>query len=331
MWVERVTAARRRAYERRLGAPITRLPGTGIARPAATCLPATFVTGVALRSGVDMSGLPALAATLRDPLSVFAGTATAMDTFAGRRGFFVVRRARFGRGPGSQGFLVVFVPAGWLSLSMNEASRGIAISLDGRRLEGGLATTPAAGQSFDALTRRWNVDLAREPATALQATLPWLAARGRGVGFPAGSERLAEDLLDRTARQSRFRDEAGGRARGQQLGELGLGVRGYQDDVRRPRAHRAPQRMDRVESALHAEIDVDQHEVRPQLRRALDRFRRIGRATDYGQALALEQAARRRPEGGVVIHDETRPRHALSISLTERARQARACRTACDR
>jgi PAS domain S-box-containing protein len=208
MWVERVTHGARRDYERRIRAPITRPPGRQAAGPAATYLPATFVTGVAVRSGADMARVPALAATLRDPTSVFAGTATPVAALAGQRGFFVVQGAQFGQGPGSNGFLVVFVPADWLSVSLNLNPRRSAISLDGRPLNGALATAAAAGQSFEALTRRWRIDVAREPPTALQATLPWLAAGwppatvllvyllGRGMLRRRRAERQVDDIFD---------------------------------------------------------------------------------------------------------------------------------------
>ena len=208
MWVERVTRRSRRDYEPRIRARITAPHGQQVAGPAATYLPATFVTGVAVRPGADMARVPALAATLQDPTSVFAGTATPVSALAGRRGFFVVQGAQFGQGPGSQGFLVVFVPADWLSLSLNLDPRRSAISLDGRPLDGVPATDPDASQSFEALTRRWRVDVAREPPTALQATLPWLAVAwppatallvyllGRGMLRRRRAERQVDDIFD---------------------------------------------------------------------------------------------------------------------------------------
>jgi len=208
MWVERVTHRTRSDYERRIGAPITKSPGASIAGPAATYLPATFVTGVAVRPGADMALVPALAATLRDPTSVFAGTASAVASLAGQRGFFVVQGARFGHGAGSQGFLVVFVPANWLSVSQNLDPHRTAISLDGRPLNGALASAPVAGRSFESLTRRWRVDVIREPRTALQATLPWLAVAwppatallvyllGRGMLRRRRAERQVDDIFD---------------------------------------------------------------------------------------------------------------------------------------
>lgn len=174
MWVEPVTSTARSAYERRIGASITRLPGTVPAGAAATYLPATFVTGLPFRPGADVSGLPTLAATLQNPLSIFAGTATPVETVAGQRGFFMVQEARFGQGDGSSGFLVVFVPAGWLNSSLGGDSNQIAISQDGRRLAGTFDATPAASTTFDALTQAWRVDVAPVPPTAVQQALPAL-------------------------------------------------------------------------------------------------------------------------------------------------------------
>ena len=208
MWVESVKARGRRAYELRIGAPITRLPGTRPAPPAWNYLPATFVTGLPFPAGVDVSGLPALAATLRNPVSIFAGTATAEQTVDRQPGFFLVQNAVFGQGPGSQGFLVIFVPAGWLSLSLNENPHSTAISLDGRPFEGTVGSTPGARQSFEALTQQWGVAVAQEPESALQAIVPrfalaWPLATalliyliGRGMLRRRRAEREVEDIFD---------------------------------------------------------------------------------------------------------------------------------------
>jgi len=208
LWVEQVPARDRRAYERRIRGPIRALSGRQLARRSEDYLPATFITGVRLREGADVSGVSALGDTLREPTSVFAGTATPITTFAGRRGFFVVQGAHFGRGPGSDGFLAVFVPSGWLSLSLAEDVGRLAISVDGRRLEGGLDTAPRAGESFEGLTQRWRVDVDREPATAVQTAMPWIAVLwpfatalivylvGRGVVRRRRAERLVDDLFE---------------------------------------------------------------------------------------------------------------------------------------
>lgn len=208
LWVERVAQNGRRKYERRIAGPITELPGRQVAGPAATYLPATFVTGVTVRPGTDMERVPGLAATLEDPTSVFAGTATPIASLAGQRGFFVVEGGQFGQGLGSQGFLVVFVRADWLSLVLNLDPHRAAISLDGRPVSGALSGAPAAGQSFEALTQRWRVAVAAEPPSALQTTLPWLAIAfppatalliwllGRGMLRRRRAERQVDDIFD---------------------------------------------------------------------------------------------------------------------------------------
>ena len=208
LWVEQVPARDRRAYERRIGGRIRALSRQPLARRSEVYLPATFVTGVGLREGTDVAGVSSLADTLGQATSVFAGTATPLATFVGRHGFFVVQGAHFGRGPGSDGFLAVFVPSGWLSLSLAEDVNRLAISLGGRRLEGGLDTAPGAGESFEGPTQRWRVDVDREPATAVQTALPWVAVLwplatalivylvGRGVVRRRRAERLIDDLFE---------------------------------------------------------------------------------------------------------------------------------------
>ena len=206
MWVEQVTSSGRSAYERRIGAPITQLPGTRPAKPATTYLPATFVTGLPFRPGVDVSGLPVLAATLRNPTSVFAGTATPVEKVAGQRGFFVVQGARFGQGEGSNGFLVVFVPTGWLNSSLGDLNR-IAIGLDGHRLAGTFDATSAAGVDFDVLTQGWRVDVAPTGHRAGAALPPLMLAWplvtalivfvvGRGMLRRRRAEREIDDIYD---------------------------------------------------------------------------------------------------------------------------------------
>ena len=174
MWVERVTAAERRRYEARIHGPIRRLPGTQHAEPANTYFPATFVTGLRLRPGTDMSALPSLASTLHSS-ALALPVATDVEVAGGQRGFFLVETAQFAQGPGSSGFLVVFVPADWLTLASTLTLERTAISLDGRPLAGSLGGRPTGRRSFAEFTRNWRVDTATDPATPLQAALPWLA------------------------------------------------------------------------------------------------------------------------------------------------------------
>ena len=132
-----------------------------------------FVTG--LPAGTEVASLPALASTLRNPTSIFAGTATTEQTVGGQRGFFLVQSAQFGRGPGSNGFLVVFVPAGWISQSLSEDPQRTAISLGSESLTNRVTGAPTATQGFEALDLPWKVQAVAAPESALQATLPLLA------------------------------------------------------------------------------------------------------------------------------------------------------------
>jgi PAS domain S-box-containing protein len=180
LWVETVPSSGRRRYERGLGTPITRLTRSGRyerAPRAASHLSATFTSNTRseLRRGVDVSGWPALAAAIRDRASIFAVSASGPGSLGGEPGFYLLQTARFGRAPERRGFLVLFVPAGWLTATLEDDPRRVAISLDGRRLEGGLDSAPAASAGFDALARRWRIDVGSEPPSGLQSVLPWLA------------------------------------------------------------------------------------------------------------------------------------------------------------
>jgi PAS domain S-box-containing protein len=180
LWVETVPSGGRSRYERELGAPITRLTRSATfqrAPPAVSHLPATYTsrTRPELRPGVDVSDWPALATAIRDRANVFAVTATGPGSLGGEPGFYLLQAARFGRAPARRGYLVLFVPRGWLASTLEDDPRRMAISLDGHRLEGGLASAPAASERFDALARTWRIDIWNEPRSGLQRLLPWLA------------------------------------------------------------------------------------------------------------------------------------------------------------
>jgi PAS domain S-box-containing protein len=150
MWVERVAAGQRRRYRAR------------------------FQTGLPFRAGTDVSRLPGLVSTLQRSVSQ-GPSATDQEEIAGQSGFFLGQSAPFGHGPAGKGFLVLFVPASWFSLASTLDLQRAAISLDGRHLAGSASGTVAAGPSFSALARNWRVEAAADPATPLQAALPWLA------------------------------------------------------------------------------------------------------------------------------------------------------------
>ena len=72
MWVQRVAAADRASYERRLGRPITRPMGSGVVEAApsrSSYLVVTFTGRIQpdLRPGTDVSDSPALTAAWREP------------------------------------------------------------------------------------------------------------------------------------------------------------------------------------------------------------------------------------------------------------------------
>jgi PAS domain S-box-containing protein len=207
LWVEQVPAVRRAAYERRIGGTITRLTNgaSAPAPPADDYLPATYVTGPGqpgVRPGVDVATWPELAAALRDRRSVFAVAASTPGTLGGRPGFFLAQAARFGRGPGARGFLVVFVPRGWLTVGLEDDPRRVAIALDGRPLEGRLDSPPAATNRFEALARTWQIAVDHERLSDLRTTLPWLA-----LAWPLAAAALVYVLLHGTLRRRRAERE----------------------------------------------------------------------------------------------------------------------------
>jgi PAS domain S-box-containing protein len=180
IWVESVASSERSRYERYLGGPMTQVTRSGRfvrAPPAASYLPATFTstTRPEVARGVDVSGWLALAAAIRNQANVFAVTASELGSLGGEPGFYLLSADSFGSAPAKRGFLVLFVPRGWLTTTLEDDPRQMAISLDGRRLEGGLGSAPAGSGSFQALARRWRIDVGSEPPSGLQSLLPWLA------------------------------------------------------------------------------------------------------------------------------------------------------------
>ncbi|HMJ37878.1 MAG TPA: PAS domain S-box protein [Baekduia sp.] len=215
LWVQHVTDAERPRYERRIGAPITRLTPSGrlVRAPrAASYLPATFTstTRPELQPGVDVSSFPGLAAATRNRASVFATSATRPSSLAGEPGVYLLEATRFGRGPDSRGFLVVFVPRGWFTTTLQGDPNRIAMSQDGRVVAGKVAPSDAAA-SFDTLGRRWHIGVAREPPSGLQSTLPWLALAwpcavalivflvGRAIMLRRRAERDVQRIFDLSA------------------------------------------------------------------------------------------------------------------------------------
>jgi PAS domain S-box-containing protein len=152
LWVERVQASGRERYQATY---------TSQTRPE-------------LRPGVDVTRFPALGAAIRDRARIFAVGASRAGALGGEPGFYLLQAANFARGPRSSGYLVAFVPRGWFSTTLGGDPRRVAISEDGRMIEGALDSVDASA-GFEMLGRNWRIDVARDPPTSLQSTLPWLA------------------------------------------------------------------------------------------------------------------------------------------------------------
>jgi PAS domain S-box-containing protein len=172
--------------------------------PGTVRMIATFATGTAptLRPGADVSTLGGLAAAISATTGsgVIASSRTALG---GTPGFYLVRGARFGHGPRSRAILAVFTPRGWLTLSLGDDPREVAISLDGQPLEGRLSSPPAASATVTALARRWRVDVAIASASGLQSLLPWLA-----LAWPIAAALLAFLVGNAVVRRRRAEREA---------------------------------------------------------------------------------------------------------------------------
>lgn len=177
LWVERVTASERRAYERRLGASIVRSSPGGAFVPAPRApsyLVATYTAGpnAALRRGLDLSNWPSLGAALTDPSSRFAVTASRRGRLGRDIGFYVVRGGTFGQRRGS---LAVFAPAPWLAASLSAAPHPYSVRLAGRHLTGDAGLDVAASSEFSSLGQRWRVLAATRTSSGADRALPWLA------------------------------------------------------------------------------------------------------------------------------------------------------------
>jgi PAS domain S-box-containing protein len=178
LWVEPVARGERARYERRRGVPITRMTASGRlvrAREARLYLPASFTSEARapLRPGVDVAGIPALAAAISDRARIFAVGASRPATLAGEPGFYLLEAATFAGGR-NRGYLVAFVPQGWFSTTLGGDPRRVAISEDGQRIEGRLDSVQATAH-FEMLGRDWRIDVSREPPSGLQSLLPWMA------------------------------------------------------------------------------------------------------------------------------------------------------------
>ena len=116
---------------------------------------------------------------------------------------------------------------------------------------------------------------------------------------------------DRFGGELRLRHEADGRARCDEIGELGFRIGRDQDDVQR---QLSGQRFREIETALRSQVDVDQDDVRAHLGgEGQSLASRCRRARDHG-SLPPQQIASGRGEVGVVIDDDAaEARHDLPV------------------
>jgi PAS domain S-box-containing protein len=193
LWVERVPASGRRRYERRRGITITRLTADGRLVPApraGSYLPAALTSGTRpeLKPGVDATSFPPLPEAIGDQARIFAVGASPPGSLGTDAGFYLLQAAPLARGADS-GYLVAFVPRGWFSTTLGGDPREIAISQDGRRIEGQLGSVRGTAR-FALLGRDWRIDVGRDPPSGLQSLLPWLALAwpfaAAAVALPVG-------------------------------------------------------------------------------------------------------------------------------------------------
>ncbi len=216
-WIERVTAARRAAYERRIGRQISAsTPGWGTTavgeRPV--YYPASVIARIrpdAVR-GVDLGVHPQLRAAVRSRAAQFGPTASApLRLPHGQTGFFFVESAARSTPRAIRpGFVVAFVPTDWLESAVPELSGALQLRVGGRAT-GATGAGETVSQGFTAAARRWDVVLPVLPATGAAAALPWtllgagalLAALTLWLGVGSAARRRAQQDLDRAFALSR--------------------------------------------------------------------------------------------------------------------------------
>ena len=126
-----------------------------VQRTSTSKLVATFTSRLLpdLRPGTDVSDSPVLAGAVGPSAALAAVTASDVGSLGSRPGLYLLEAAKFGDGPDGQGVLVAFVPRGLLTVDLGFDPQRLEIGVNGRNLEGGLDSAPAAEKSFEALGR----------------------------------------------------------------------------------------------------------------------------------------------------------------------------------
>jgi len=209
-WVEQVPAAKRAAYERRIGHPIVVTGASGALAPVGprkTYYPATFVTRSPPLSaeGIDLGGIPALVQGFADPQTAFRATATPLLQFGGSRGLFLAQAAqRIDRQNFDDGYAVIFVPASSLLAAATATGNAQASAPPplqiraGGESAGNLSGAAPAGSRFTEGGVQFEVLVPRTSPRGAAAALPWIVL---GVGLLlAGLARVLGVFADRRAK-----------------------------------------------------------------------------------------------------------------------------------
>jgi PAS domain S-box-containing protein len=191
-WIEEVPASERAAYARRTQHRIIVAPG----RAPAVLLPATLVTGSTPVTvpGIDLSGEPGLLAHVSSLQTLYSITSTQR----GANGLILLESAqRVEGGRIRPGYVVLFVPRGWLAGQAARAGGAIRI---GRASFGDLdgARTTTAG--FDMFGRHVEVLVPRVPLAGAAVALPWVVF-GVGLALAALTGALGVNRVRRVRAQ----------------------------------------------------------------------------------------------------------------------------------
>ncbi|MFJ2832308.1 PAS domain S-box protein [Streptomyces sp. NPDC087263] len=209
-WVEEVPAARRAAYERRIGHPIvTRDPRLRIVPvgPQPSYLPATLVSGTppVTVPGIDLGNEPGVVAAVTRASGLYEASATPLATLRdGSKGLFLIRSApRFTKAGVEPGFVMLFVS----ELSLRTATTDtVPLQLTvGGTSAGDLGGAAAVHSTFTKAGQRFDVAAPQESVHGAAAFLPWiilaaglvLAALAGVLGVNAARRAKAQDELDR--------------------------------------------------------------------------------------------------------------------------------------
>ena len=190
-WVERVPAAARAAYERRIGHRIVTPSATGALHPVGprrTYYPATFVTRSPPMSieGVDLGGIADVVKAITRPQTEFGVSATPLLRLAdGTPGLFLVESAqRVVEQNVYPGYAVVFVPGSWLLEAASDTGDVNAPALPSLQIRAGggsagdLHGAAPARSRFTEAGLPFEVLVPRIGVRGAAAALPWIVLAG---------------------------------------------------------------------------------------------------------------------------------------------------------